>query len=350
VTLHSLHAWLAGAPTAPACSPWDRAGMLALSRAIEAEIAAASGAVLFTFFQHERALRAALPRYQALASQVRHLYVIADAVPPALATLPNVTAVTTGAADPMNDEWALVLLTAEGGAVLSGVAEQGDADGDAGFRGFWSCDPRVLQTARGVLPELLAERGVAGALAPAPYHAPGAAGWRVGERLAQRAIDQLQHAVATQRRARAAGGQTLAPASARGADPAWAEETFAATALDQVQESVIACDLSGRVRYWNHAAAETFGWSAAEICGQPLTRIFPVAERTGAPTPLAQLHTRGAIAGVWEGRHRNGEPRRLQIRTTPLHGADGAPLGLLGIGCELVVERRRRPRTLRATA
>jgi PAS domain S-box-containing protein len=40
-------------------------------------------------------------------------------------------------------------------------------------------------------------------------------------------------------------------------------------------DAIVSADASGRIESWNPAAAEMFGYSADEICGQPITIIMP---------------------------------------------------------------------------
>jgi PAS domain S-box-containing protein len=45
--------------------------------------------------------------------------------------------------------------------------------------------------------------------------------------------------------------------------------------LDQVQEAVIAADLSGRVIYWNRFAENLYGWKAKEALGRNILELTP---------------------------------------------------------------------------
>lgn len=53
------------------------------------------------------------------------------------------------------------------------------------------------------------------------------------------------------------------------------ERRYQAFLLDNIQDAVISTDREGLVRSWNHTAVRMFGYSAAEIIGQPLTDYLP---------------------------------------------------------------------------
>ena len=50
-------------------------------------------------------------------------------------------------------------------------------------------------------------------------------------------------------------------------------ELFHERLLDEVQEAVIATDLSGRVLYWNRFAETLYGWSAEEAVGRDVMEL-----------------------------------------------------------------------------
>lgn len=92
----------------------------------------------------------------------------------------------------------------------------------------------------------------------------------------------------TRRRGSAASGAAFHAYPGAATDRAAA--AFAATAYAQVQDSVIACDLSGRVHCWNRVAAQVCSCSAEEICGRPLARLIPAAGRPPAPPASVLLN------------------------------------------------------------
>ncbi|MDQ0512475.1 PAS domain-containing sensor histidine kinase [Ancylobacter amanitiformis] len=64
---------------------------------------------------------------------------------------------------------------------------------------------------------------------------------------------------------------------------------------DFASESLVACDLDGRVTYWNPASQGLYGWSAAQMLGRRLAELAGDARRHGEDW-AALLET-----GSWEG-------------------------------------------------
>ena len=51
--------------------------------------------------------------------------------------------------------------------------------------------------------------------------------------------------------------------------------SLAEAILEQIADAVIFADVTGKIRWWNHAAASLFGYSAAEALGQKFDLIIP---------------------------------------------------------------------------
>jgi len=83
---------------------------------------------------------------------------------------------------------------------------------------------------------------------------------------------------------------------------AWREShrqsQFARFLLDQVASAVIATGVEGEVTFWNEGAVHLYGWSAAEVLGQPARRfLVPATLEKTAELAAAAL----GAAGHWEG-------------------------------------------------
>jgi PAS domain S-box-containing protein len=109
-----------------------------------------------------------------------------------------------------------------------------------------------------------------------------------------------------------------------------ANETLRAI-IDAAPQAIIAVDPAWNVTRWNLAAERLFGWRADEVVGRPLP-IVP-------PETLAEFRShQGDVAreggvrdrDVWRTR-KDGTLVEVRVSTGVLHGADGAPQGLIGI-------------------
>ncbi len=61
------------------------------------------------------------------------------------------------------------------------------------------------------------------------------------------------------------------------------------TVLDSVQDAFVSIDTAGAVTAWNAAAEDLFGWSAAEVIGEPITGLI-------IPARFREAHERGLAA------------------------------------------------------
>lgn len=110
-----------------------------------------------------------------------------------------------------------------------------------------------------------------------------------------------------------------------------AEARSRQTVIDGSPFAIVALDPQGAVTTWNRAAAELFGWTAAEALGRQL-RIIPPESADEA----AQL--RGIVAqGLritrepLERMHRDGHRLSLELTASPLHDSEGQIIGVIGV-------------------
>ena len=107
---------------------------------------------------------------------------------------------------------------------------------------------------------------------------------------------------------------------------------FQALLLDKVQQAVIAVDLEGKITYWNDFAQKLFGWDSTEAVGENfLNLILP----DNSPQDSERLLAEWLSGKNWTGemtlqnRRLNSFPSQMVI--SPVHSADGARLGMLGV-------------------
>ncbi len=100
-----------------------------------------------------------------------------------------------------------------------------------------------------------------------------------------------------------------------------------------VDFAIIATDRDGRVTEWNKGAARILGWTAKDMQGEPVDRIFTPEDRANH-RPLTEtsktLSDGRASDERWHLR-RDGARFRASGEMLPLHGEDGAHLGFLKI-------------------
>jgi PAS domain S-box-containing protein len=111
------------------------------------------------------------------------------------------------------------------------------------------------------------------------------------------------------------------------------------TLIDAAPLAIYALDGEGRVRSWNRAAEQMFGWSAAEVMGQHLASV-PTDALDAFRDSVGQVFRGEAITGLEvRRRRRDGVTLDLRICAAPTRALDGCIDGAIAIA-EDVTERK----------
>jgi len=107
----------------------------------------------------------------------------------------------------------------------------------------------------------------------------------------------------------------------------WAQSRLAAI-VESSHDAIISKTLSGIITTWNAAAERLFGYSAAEIIGSPMTRIFPPERYAEEAEILARL-ARGEMVDHFETVRLTKDGRRLDVSVTvsPIKDSAGRIIG-----------------------
>jgi len=106
-------------------------------------------------------------------------------------------------------------------------------------------------------------------------------------------------------------------------------------------DAIISEDLDGIITTWNHGAEKLFGYAAAEIIGQSVTRLFPPEKRAEGLEILAQI-----IAGKPMIQYetvrlaKDGRPIEVSMTISPIHGSTGRIIGSAKILRDITVRKR----------
>jgi PAS domain S-box-containing protein len=111
--------------------------------------------------------------------------------------------------------------------------------------------------------------------------------------------------------------------------------------LDQMEHSVFATDLEGKVVYWNQSAREVFGLDPAEVRGKLLVDVV-VAE--GADTVQQEIGTTLYNSGSWNGevkaRRKDGTLLDTEVSIRLLRDAKGVPIGTVCVGKDITKRKK----------
>lgn len=118
---------------------------------------------------------------------------------------------------------------------------------------------------------------------------------------------------------------------------------YQASLLDNVQETVIACDINGRILYWNRAATSMYGWQAEEVIGKRIFDVVtPEPSRDEAWKQFLRWRTEEGTRRVSESKEvrRDGTTFLASVTLSPLTNLSGERIGFVGLTRDLTHERR----------
>jgi PAS domain S-box-containing protein len=106
--------------------------------------------------------------------------------------------------------------------------------------------------------------------------------------------------------------------------------------LDYAADAILVRDMHHRILYWNQAAADRYGWTAAEVIGLPasdhISRGAPEEELATAMRTVMRL---GDYAGRMTHRRRDGEAVAVHSHWILVRNAGGQPAFILSISTDL---------------
>ena len=120
-----------------------------------------------------------------------------------------------------------------------------------------------------------------------------------------------------------------------------AEETLRRNAqiFAQIRDCVVCTDNSGRITFWNEAAAKLHGWTAEEMKGRSILELFPPETRAEAERELASLSEKHGFSGEREVCNHDDSRVWVQLRVTPFRGDASQPSGFIAVARD-VTERK----------
>ena len=123
-----------------------------------------------------------------------------------------------------------------------------------------------------------------------------------------------------------------------------------AAIVESSHDVIIGKDLAGNVTAWNRGAELTYGYTAAEVIGRPITTILP-PDRKPEVDALMQRVRRGEVVTQFDTQRVTKDGRILEVSLTlsPMRDSAGAVIGVSTIGRNMtelrLAERRVRELT-----
>ncbi len=120
--------------------------------------------------------------------------------------------------------------------------------------------------------------------------------------------------------------------------------------IDSAEDAIISKTLEGVITSWNKGAERVFGYTAAEIVGQPVTMLIPEEHLDEEPAILARIRAGERIEHYETVRRRkDGTLIDISLTVSPIRDADGRVIGASKIARD-ISERRDAEATLREQA
>ena len=106
-------------------------------------------------------------------------------------------------------------------------------------------------------------------------------------------------------------------------------------------DSIINIDVNWIVTAWNPASARIFGYSAEEMIGNNIDRLFVDGRHEGLKDVMPSLLAGDTVQNFQAvRRHKDGHSVEVELTLSPLRGESGELMGILGIGRD-VTERNK---------
>jgi PAS domain S-box-containing protein len=128
---------------------------------------------------------------------------------------------------------------------------------------------------------------------------------------------------------------------------AYARERHAArmwlfsTAMESSADAILTQTLEGIMTSWNPAAAQLYGFTAAEVIGQPSDLIVPPDRREELQTMLAQVRRGERIAPCETIRvHKDGTRLDVSLTMSPITTPEGVILGASAIARDITAQKQ----------
>jgi PAS domain S-box-containing protein len=114
-----------------------------------------------------------------------------------------------------------------------------------------------------------------------------------------------------------------------------------AAIVDSSDDAIISKDLDGIITSWNRAAERTFGYDAAEIVGQPITRIIP-PDRQNEETEIIARLRRGERVDHFETvrMRKDGSLVEVSVTISPIYDSGGRIVGASKVARNITDQKR----------
>lgn len=129
------------------------------------------------------------------------------------------------------------------------------------------------------------------------------------------------------------------------------DAAYLAAIVASSDDAIIGKDLTGTIKSWNRAAETIFGYSAKEMIGESILRLFPLDRLDEEATIVAQIRS-GTRVEHFETirRHRSGADIAVSLTVSPIRDASGVVVGASKIVRDITAQKRAQQDLARSEA
>lgn len=111
--------------------------------------------------------------------------------------------------------------------------------------------------------------------------------------------------------------------------------------IESSDDAIVSKDLNGIVQSWNPGAERIFGYTAAEMIGQPIERLFPPDRKDEEPKILERLR-RGERVDHFETIRvrKDGTPINVSVTISPVRSSTGEIIGASKVARDITAYRQ----------
>lgn len=118
--------------------------------------------------------------------------------------------------------------------------------------------------------------------------------------------------------------------------PSQSEADLPGSLLTAVKAAIIGTDLAGNVTFWNPAAEQLYGWSAAEVLGRNIMQITVSSETEHqAREHMLSVTAGGTWSGEFQVHCKSGQFLAAFVTLSAIFDQGGVPIGVVGVSQDL---------------
>ncbi len=126
-------------------------------------------------------------------------------------------------------------------------------------------------------------------------------------------------------------------------------KAFLASLVESSQDAIIGANPDGVIMSWNRGATELYGYSEAEMIGQPASVLFPAEQRDVLPQMLERIREGERISGYETFRRRlDGTQVDVSLAISPVFDSSGKVTGIASIARD-ITRRKQAERALQSS-